>query len=184
MIRKSLRETLADNQRAMENLAKITGKPMPEGYKEMTSHLIKPKVEKRPSLYGNIKPAAKLDKPPVPLESEISKSIAQYLAAHTKVKFAVRQNSGAARIGELDSRPILDSRLIWFYKFAARKGVDMRITDYWGMLTDGRMFAIEVKRPGWKKPTDKREREQANFIEVVGLGGFVTCVEDVERLFK
>lgn len=40
MRRKSLRETLAENQRAMDELAKLSGKPTPEGYKELTSHII------------------------------------------------------------------------------------------------------------------------------------------------
>lgn len=167
MKRKPLRDTISDNQRTMEMYAKLSGKVTPDGYKELTAHLVKQKRERAAPKQSEI-----------PLEADVSKAVAQYLAAHPKVKFAIRQNSGAARIGELNNRPI------WFYRWVKRKGVEMRITDFWGLLIDGRMFAIEVKRPGWKKPTDQREREQANFIEVVGFGGFVTCIEDVERILK
>ena len=167
MNRKPLRETLAENSKAMEQLAKLSGRETPQGYKALTSHELKPKRERAAP-----KPTG------VPLEADVSKAVSQYLAMHPKVKFAVRQNSGAATMTGKGGAQIP----IWFYRFAARKGVEMRITDYWGLMTDGRMFAIEVKRPGWSKPTDQREREQANFIEVVGLGGFVTCVDDVERI--
>jgi hypothetical protein len=156
---------MADNQKAMENLSKISGKPMPEFYTALTMHNAPQKAPRKPSTPSGI-----------PLEADVSKAVAQYLAAHPNVKFAVRQNSGSA---------MMDSgRPIWFYRWAARGGKDMRITDFWGMLHDGRMFAIECKRPGWKRPTGQREREQANFIEAVGFGGFVTCVEDIVKLLK
>lgn len=171
--RKSLRETMADNAKAMEQYAKLSGKPTPESYTALTMH-VKPKVVRAAPVPSS--------KPPVPLEADVSKAVSQYLAAHPKVKFAVRQNSGAAMMTGKGGAQMP----IFFYKFAARKGIEMRITDYWGLTNESpsRMFAIEVKRPGWTKPIDQREREQANFIEVVGLGGFVTCVEDVERLLK
>lgn len=169
MRKKPLRETIAENAKAMEAYAKMFDRPTPESYTSLTMH-VKPK--RAASVHSG--------KVAVPLEADVSKAVSQYLAVHPKVKFAVRQNSGAAMMTGKGGAQIP----IWFYKFAARKGVEMRITDYWGILTDGRCFALEVKRPGWTKPTDQREREQANFIEVVGLGGFVTCVEDVERILK
>ena len=169
MKRKSLRDTIADNAKAMDAYAALSGKPTPQGYKELTAHIIKPKVARAAP-----KPSG------VPLEADVSKAIAQLLAAHPNVKFAVRQNSGAAYLPGKNGASVP----VWFWKFAKRGSMEMRITDYWGMMQDGRMFAIEVKRPGWTKPKDQREREQANFIEAVGLGGFVTCVEDAQRILK
>jgi hypothetical protein len=47
----------------------------------------------------------------------------------------------------------------------------------------GRFFAVEVKRPGWKAPTDDRERAQSAFLTNVralgGVGLFAQSVEDV-----
>lgn len=169
MKRKSLRETIAENNKSMDMYAALSGKPTPESYTALTMH-------QKPKRAASV-PSGKVA---VPLEADVSKAVSQYLSVHPKVKFAVRQNSGAAMMTGKGGAQIP----IWFYRFAARKGVEMRITDFWGLLTDGRCFALEIKRPGWTKPTDQREREQANFIEVVGLGGFVTCVEDVEKIIK
>lgn len=171
MVKKTLRETLTENAKALEDTLKMYGKEPPAGYNSLLVAM-----ENKPKRAASV-PSGKVA---VPLEADISKAVSQYLAVHPKVKFSVRQNSGAAMMTGKGGAQIP----VWFYRFSARKGVEMRITDYWGMLTDGRMFAIEVKRQGWTKPTDQREREQANFIEVVGLGGFVTCIEDVERILK
>jgi hypothetical protein len=54
--------------------------------------------------------------------------------------------------------------------------------------SDGRFLAVECKRPGWKEPKDAREQAQLRFLTVVcnngGLGGFATCVEDLERILQ
>jgi hypothetical protein len=48
----------------------------------------------------------------------------------------------------------------------------------------GRWCVLEVKKPGWKRPRNKHERDQAAFIEMVkragGHGAFVTSVEEAE----
>lgn len=173
MRKKPLRETIAENAKAMEAYAKMFDRHTP--YTALTMH-----ENMKPKRAVSVPSGKVATKPDIPLEADISKAVSQYLAVHPKVKFAVRQNSGAATMTGKGGAQIP----VWFYRFAARKGVEMRITDYWGLTNESpsRMFALEIKRPGWTKPTDQREREQANFIEVVGLGGFVTCVEDVKRI--
>jgi hypothetical protein len=46
----------------------------------------------------------------------------------------------------------------------------------------GRMIVLEVKLPGWKKPRNAHEREQAEFIEMIkqagGHGAFATSVAE------
>lgn len=49
----------------------------------------------------------------------------------------------------------------------------------------GVFTAVEVKKPGWTKPTNDRERAQAAFLLHVqqrgGIGIFATCPEDYVR---
>lgn len=64
-------------------------------------------------------------------------------------------------------------------KFGLMKGS----SDLIGLVKpSGRFIALEVKLPGWKKPRNAHEREQAEFIEMInsagGFGGFVTSVEE------
>lgn len=48
--------------------------------------------------------------------------------------------------------------------------------------TFGVFTAIEVKKPGWKAPSNDRERAQSRFLENVGqlggFGGFAASIED------
>lgn len=54
-------------------------------------------------------------------------------------------------------------------------------SDLLGIGPNGRFVAVEVKKPGWTKPSNDRERAQANFLGVVnkmgGIGMFATSVE-------
>lgn len=54
--------------------------------------------------------------------------------------------------------------------------------------TFGVFTAVEVKKPGWKKPANKRERGQEAFIVNVrrmgGIGMFAQSVADYEGMFK
>jgi hypothetical protein len=64
----------------------------------------------------------------------------------------------------------------------------MVVTDFWGLLRDGRMLALEVKRRDWKRVSGAREQQQQAFIDVVksagGVGGFVTSAEDALALLS
>lgn len=49
----------------------------------------------------------------------------------------------------------------------------------------GRFLAVEVKEPGWRKPSSKREIAQANFLgHVQALGGIGLFAQDVKDVFN
>lgn len=160
----SLRDQLDANQKALEGLCRMAGKPAPP-----------PAIVMKPKRVYASKPKSETDTS----EDAVMREVAEVIQKHPSILFSVRQNSGSAEMG---------GRPVWFWKWLRRNGVEMTITDIWGMLTDGRMFAIEVKERNWKgvgsgdtaKAT--RERRQEAFINVVisrgGVGGFVTCAED------
>lgn len=165
MPKKPLRETLRENQKGLDAWAKMYGKPQ-------TVHIdVKPKRE--------IKNHSDKDE----LEASVVAEISKLLAHHPQVLFACRSNSGAAYMMGRDGKemPVTFNRII-------RSPVEMRISDFWGILRDGRPFAIECKRRNWTKPTDQREHEQAAFLQMVrdagGVGIFATCAEDVIKEFN
>ena|SRR4030066_2549256 len=56
MKRKPLRDTIAENNKAMDMYATLSGKPTPDSYTELTAHLTKPKRERaapKPSTIPN-----------------------------------------------------------------------------------------------------------------------------------
>ena len=164
--KKSLKQTIAENNRGHALWGAMSGKPVPEEFQN------KPEPAKAPR-----KPATASE--PHELEASVQREVFSVLAKHPSVLFAVRQNSGAAMSGNVP---------IWFYRWARRNGVEMTLTDFWGMLIDGRMFAIECKKRSWKKVSGTREMQQLAFIDVVksagGVGGFVTCAEDAIALLS
>ena len=168
---KSLREAYADSDKALNFYAVASGKTPVHKNVELPP--------KRERVKSDVRRASHVD-----LEGPVQSDISDLLAVHPKVLFAVRQNSGMM-YSEYENKTTgeIKKSYTWFYKWTRRRGKKMRITDFWGMLTDGRMFAIEAKKPSWKKPTDDREREQWEFILTVksggGIGCFATCVEDV-----
>ncbi len=168
----SLKQTVAEHEKAIRFMCKMAGKPIPEAFAE------KP-VAPEPD-----KPPAKPRKPPVAtdkhdLEAAVQREVFSVLAKHPAVLFAIRQNSGMAMSGDSP---------IWFYRWARRNGLDMTLTDFWGVLRDGRMFALECKRRDWKRVSSAREIQQQAFIDVVksagGVGGFVTCAEQAMEILN
>lgn len=161
MPKKSFRDTLRENQRGLDMWAKMYGK-------EQTVHI-------------NVKPRREIvnHTPKDQLEASVVSDISKLLAHHPKVLFACRSNSGAAYMMGRDGKemPVTFNRII-------KSPVQMRISDFWGILRDGRPFAIECKHRKWTKPTDQREYEQAAFLQMVrdagGVGIFATGVEDVK----
>ena len=162
--KKSLKQTIAENNKGHALWGAMSGKPVPEDFQS------KPEPAKTTR-----KPPTASD--PHELEASVQREVFSVLAKHPAVLFAVRQNSGAAMSGNVP---------IWFYRWARRNGVEMTLTDFWGMLNRGDrgfcMFALECKRRDWKRVSGTREMQQSNFIDVVrsagGVGGFVTCAED------
>ena len=118
-----------------------------------------------------------------PLEADVLRAVGELLAVHPKVLFAVRQNSGAL--------PYKDTRgamiPVWFYKIV-RSREKVRISDYWGLLISGRMFAIECKRPSWIEVRNDREREQEAFLRLItlchGSAGFARSSEEAKRIIE
>ena len=116
-----------------------------------------------------------------PVEADVLRAVGELLAVHPQVLLAIRQNSG--------SLPYQDStgRLhpIWFFKIvkAPRK---IRLSDYWGLFKNGRMWAIECKRASWKGSKDARELEQDLFLQTVrecgGKAGFARSVDEAKSI--
>lgn len=109
-------------------------------------------------------------------EADVQKTVIELLERHPKVAWVGRFNSG---------------------KFAKSYGGKKRIinannvtgcSDVLGQLKDGRLLAMEVKKPGWKTPTDEREKAQAEFLALVdrngGVSGFVRSVDDVLQILE
>lgn len=65
---------------------------------------------------------------------------------------------------------------------SARFNKVWKSSDLIGIGPGGRFVAVEVKAPGWKGPSNERERAQANFLANVqalgGIGIFATSVND------
>lgn len=122
-----------------------------------------------------------MKKTPPPLEQTVIVAVGQLLAVHPRVAFALRMNSGAASYEAATGK----FAPVWFHEWV-RPAEPMRMSDYMGGLVDGRILALECKRPGWTKPRDQREREQAAFLAAVrkagGIGEFVTDAEAVNAL--
>lgn len=159
----SLKQTVAEHEKAIRWMCQMGGKPIPPEFAEKPVEPVKPKAARKPPVA-----TAKND-----LEAAVQREVFSVLAKHPAVLFAVRQNSGAAMSGNAP---------VFFYRWARRNGVEMVVTDFWGLLRDGRMLAIEVKRRDWKRVSGAREIQQQAFIDVVksagGVGGFVTCAKD------
>jgi hypothetical protein len=111
-------------------------------------------------------------KPFVPHESEVQSTVLALLARHRQVRRAWRVNSGAMKVKGKDGR----ERYVRFNTCPGHPDVA-------GYLVDGRALYIECKRPGWTKPTDEREREQAAFIADAIAAGcvafFARGIDDV-----
>lgn len=113
---------------------------------------------------------------PTDNEADVLRAVGQLLARHPAVAVAIRMNSGMAY--NANGQPIS------FHKLLHGRGV---VTDYIGWFKDGTPYAIECKRPSWRRSTGSndaatREQAQAWFIEGCiqsgGVGGFVRSVDE------
>lgn len=149
--RKTLRDKMHENQRGLDDWALTFGK------EQMLNIPVKPKRQIVNRSDGD------------ELESAVLREVGELLAWHPKVLFAVRQNSGAAYLPGKNGADMP----VFFYKIIRTRYGPMRLPDFWGLLTNGRMFAVECKRRSWSRPTDQREREQQAFLEMVKHAGGV-----------
>jgi hypothetical protein len=114
---------------------------------------------------------------PRQLEAPVVNAIAELLAVHPRVLFAVRQNSGAASYEAKSGK----YAPVHFYRILTSQPVT--ITDFWGILRDGRMFACEAKAPGWKRPSGDREIKQALFLSMItNCGGVALFATDAAQV--
>lgn len=174
-VKKSLRQTLEENQAVNDFYSDLMGKP--RVHNKLLAEM-GPKKEAK----ARKEPVFKLTHPPLPLEKDIQKSIIEMLLKHPKIGLVERINSGAA-VGE-DSRG--NKTFVRFNKIYAHnlRKVDIDCT-LKGPIIGGKRFVIEVKRPPWTKPTDQREIEQANYIDLVySLGGYGMFAVSVDQVLS
>lgn len=161
---------MAANQKSLDILAAVTGKP------RMIINMPPPRKKRAPKIYES--DTCKPVKSKTPLESDIQRAIIGLLLAHPKVGLVERSNSGAA----LETAEDGTRRYIQFNRVYAKglRKVDLDCT-----LKDGRRLVIEVKRPPWTGPKTPREIEQGAYIQCInelgGLGLFATSVDCVIR---
>jgi hypothetical protein len=178
-LKKKWRPSWADQKRSINAALDFMGLP------EDIRNKVAPKRPRKPSavdidaVHGKLKP---------PLESVVVAAVAELLAVHPLVLFAVRQNSGAASYEAASGK----YAPVYFYKFV-RWPESMTITDFWGFMirpgaTEYRPFALEAKRENWTKPTDERERRQQAFITLVrkagGVAGFVRSADEAQTVLE
>jgi hypothetical protein len=160
--RKTLRETLLENRKAEQSWANAFGTTLRDDLEAI--------ADKR----SNSKRMTDDDR-----EETVMREVSALLAHHPKVLFAIRQNSGMSQ--NASGTPI------WFYRWV-RSRTKMRVTDFWGLLTDKRMFALEAKNRLWKAPSGEREFEQQEFLTTIreagGVAGFVTSAEQAQRIIE
>jgi len=99
---------------------------------------------------------------PAPREADIARTIRQYLELRGLKVF--RADAGVPSYG----RP--------------RATASVGLPDFFGILSDGRWWAVEVKRPG-ARPRSNEARQQAVLEHLRANGALVvvaTCVEDVQ----
>lgn len=181
-MKKKWRPSFADHKRSVNAALDFLGLP------EDIRNKVAPRRVKRADNGSAVDIDAVHGKLKAPLEATVVSAVAELLAVHPLVLFAVRQNSGAASYEAASGK----YAPVYFYKFV-RWPERMTITDFWGFMirpgaTEYRPLAIECKRPGWKRPTDERERRQEAFIQMVrkagGAGGFVTSADEAQQVLE
>ena len=115
---------------------------------------------------------------PRDLEGPVVAAISELLAVHPRVLFACRQNSGMASYEAKSGK----YAPVHFYRILTH-GKEITIVDFWGILKDGRMLAIEAKAPGFREPRTGREMAQANFLSMVrNAGGVALFADDAQQV--
>lgn len=154
--KKSMRDTLTENNRADAFYAAMAGKP------PQNQAPIAPKRERKES--HDIDAVHRQQA--LPLEIDIQRAIVDALKRHPKVSFVGRFNRGSAIRTDAKGRG-------YYTKFNSVPG----FPDLHGMLKGGASWYIEVKRPG-----GVTTEEQADFLAGIkrdgGLAGIAMSVED------
>jgi len=131
---------------------------------------------KEPQCQTEIKPKRSYVNSNAPNEGDVQKPIIEMLIKHPMVAWVERHNSGVMQ---------KEGRYVRYHKVYKQK---VRKADLDCQLKNGKRLVIEVKKPGWTKPTDEREREQAAYISMVqefgGFGMFAVSVEQVIEMLE
>ena len=172
----SLREQMRQSLAAQKWLAAGA----PDEKKEIAAaHLARMEADQLPPVRSRNKPRQ--------LEAPVVAAISELLAVHPNVLWAARFNSGAASYEASTGR----YAPVWFHRIL-RQPEKTRMPDFFGLLCGVSLhnapFAIEAKAPGWTRPRDDREREQAAFLRMVteygGIGLFATSAEQVAEALR
>ncbi len=113
-------------------------------------------------------------KKPTVLERDIQRTIIEGLAAHPSVARIERINVMAGRLLGLDGSASRFMR-------SCRKGrVDLD-----GFTTDGKVIAIEVKRPSTRNNLTEEQRAYLDQVKQAGgLAGVATCYEEAAAIVE
>jgi hypothetical protein len=154
----TFRHQIANNEAALRALS--PDGTLPEPMQRALDKVKPPPLRKR---------LPKLDAPHKPLERDIQRAIIEALRLHPRVIKVCRFNSGGSMHRGANGKDYL-------VMFSSEP-----VPDLFVLLRNG--FAwLEVKRPGWAKPTDLREERQAAFLAAVreagGIGQFVRSVDE------
>ena len=175
--RPTFKDTLRANDAAQRAWAVAYGKPVNEAILNNVAE-------------AKVRGPAKNPTPEHDKEGAVADEVEAMLLAHPLVAFAIRQNSGGTKFtGERGKE-----YHVAFSRFVKRPAIEggkvvMRIPDYWGMLTTGRLYVIETKERGWHiTPSDTRAHQQLAFMRGViahgGLAGFATCAEVAQKIVE
>lgn len=158
MKRRTLRETIARNQQSMDLYAALADKPR---VVLTAPPPPKPRKPREPSTKAT--------------EGDVMRAIFDLLRRHRRVAWFMRLNSGAVSDGD---------RYTTFYRLylPGRPGISKGASDYLGQLTDGRLFLVEVKRPGVTRGTVEQEMLIGACQAQGGVAGVCQSVEDVLAL--
>lgn len=152
--RKSLRDTIAENQRAMDYYAMMTDRPRVD--------LRVPEVKQRaaPKPSGN------------PTEAQVLKAVMAAVRLHPKVARVWRQNSGTFAEQNRDG----STRYV-------RANTAHGMSDLMGFLKDGRVLAIECKSAtGRLQPHQKEFLDK--IAAAGGVAGVARSVDDAIALLN
>ena len=153
--RKTYREIVQTNQKSMDNLAALWGKP-----RQILD--MPPEPKKR----APAKPSGE------PTESQILKAIMSLLKRHPRVAQVWRQNSGTFQERNRDGS-------VRYIRANTQRGM----SDVMGILKDGRTLAIEVKsRTGRMRPG--QEEFLQTIRQAGGVAGVCRSVDDAQKLLE
>jgi len=154
VIRKSLRQTVSENQAALDFMSKLAG-----GDGHVNKVVFEP-----------VKARAPRD-PLVLSEAQIQKTILAYLRVHPSVAWVARFNSGAFIESYGGHERYIQANSL--------KGCP----DIMGMLKGGRYFGIEVKGPKGRVTQDQ-DNFILRVLEGGGYAGVARSIDDVEKILN